>query len=926
MTLPSPSASRPAWHALSVEETLKRLDVGAEGLTGKQAAKRLSRFGPNRLPTAKSRGPLLRFLTQFHNVLIYLLLAACVVTALLGEWLDAGVILGVVLINSLIGFIQEGKAEKSLDSIRNMLAPRALALRDGKKQDVAAEDLVPGDVILLKAGDKLPADVRLLAARDFQVEEAALTGESVPVSKNTQAVDEDSLPGDRTGMAFSGTLAAYGQARGVVVGTGADTEIGRINAMLSEARSLTTPLLRQMDRFGNVLSLAIIALAALTFGFGLFLRDFAAGAMFMAAVGLAVAAIPEGLPAIMTITLAIGVQRMARRNAIIRRLPAVETLGSVTVICSDKTGTLTRNEMTVQTMRTMDAKIEISGAGYVPQGDFSRDEQKINVLDLPVVREMLQAALLCNDAEIEEDEGIWKARGAPTEAALITAAMKAGMDADAENTALPRVDVIPFSSEQKFMATMHRDAQGGRCLIILKGAPERILERCAFQRGAPEESAEDHPLATGFWEQEALRIASRGQRLLAIAVRDDDQDKSGLEQDDLEAGFVLLGLFGIIDPPREEAVEAAAKLIGQCVDVAQCRSAGISVKMITGDHVATATAIGLKLGIGVGRIALTGKDIEALDNDQLAAKMPDVDVFARVTPEHKLRLVKALQSRNQVVAMTGDGVNDAPALKRADVGVAMGRGGTEAAKEASDMVLADDNFASIASAVEEGRTVYDNIKKAILFILPTNGGQALVVMAAIFFGLGAADAAGAFVLPISPPQILWINMVTAVSLALALAFEPAESNVMRRPPRDSGEPLVSRFLLWRIGFVSVALTVGALGHYLYLLHQGGSQELAATAAVNTLVFGQICYLFNSRFIHESALTRNAFFGSSAVLWSIAGLLLLQLAFTYARPMQMLFRTQGLDPAAWLRIFLFGGTLFVLVEAEKFIVRRFVQGR
>ncbi|PTN34372.1 cation-transporting P-type ATPase [Desulfonatronum sp. SC1] len=909
--------AKQSWHALDTSEVFQRLESGEKGLKATEAARRLERYGPNELPMVKGRGALMRFLAQFNNVLIYLLLAAAVITGLLGEWLDMGVILGVVLINALIGFVQEGKAEKSLDSIRNMLAPSAVVLRDGNKQDLPATKLVPGDVILLKAGDKLPADVRFFKVRDLQVEEAALTGESVPVDKAADPVEEDSSLGDRSGMGFSGTMVTYGQGHGVVVGTGKDTEIGRISEMLSDVQSLTTPLIKQLARFGNLLSVAIIGMAAVTFAFGYLFQGLAPGEMFMAAVGLAVAAIPEGLPAIVTITLAIGVQRMARRNAIIRSLPAVETLGSVTVICTDKTGTLTRNEMTVQTLRTADRSVTVSGVGYAPEGAFRQDHAAYDPLaDERGVQEMLRSGLLCNEAEIVQAEEGWKAQGAPTEAALVTAALKAGLSQKEENDRHARLDVIPFSSEHKFMATLHQDAQGGR-LIILKGAPEKVLERCENQRSEGGEA----PLDTSFWGREEQRIASKGQRLLAVAMRRVDEGRERLTMDDVAGGFTMLGLFGIIDPPREEAVEAADKLIGDCEIRVNCHSAGINVKMITGDHVVTAKAIGFKLGIGDGETALTGKDLDAMSDDELRQRVTDVDVFARVTPEHKLRIVTALQARNKIVAMTGDGVNDAPALKRADVGVAMGRSGTEAAKEASDMVLADDNFASIANAVEEGRTVYDNIKKAILFILPTNGGQALVVIAAIFLGLGMADAVNGFSLPISPPQILWINMVTAVSLALALAFEPAERNVMRRPPRKPDEPLVSRFLLWRISFVSVLLTIGALGHYLFMLDGGSTQELAATTAINTLVFGQICYLFNSRFIYESSLNRTAFLGSSAVLWSILVLVVLQLAFTYAPPLQFLFRTEGLGLGPWLRIFVFGIVLFLLVEGEKFLWRR-----
>ncbi|MFP4391440.1 MAG: cation-transporting P-type ATPase [Desulfohalobiaceae bacterium] len=906
-------SSKILWHAAPVQEALQRLNSTEQGLSEKEAEIRLQRFGLNKLAQAVKKGPLQRFLLQFHNVLIYALLGAAAVTVLLQEWLDAGVIFGVTVVNALIGFIQEGKAEKSLESIQGMLAPKALVQRDGQHRSVPAEELVPGDVVLLKAGDKVPADLRLLEARDLQVEEAALTGESVPVSKSVHEVDEDASLGDRASMVFSGTLVTYGQGRGLVTATGQQTEIGRISSLLTQVETLTTPLLKQMARFGQWLTIAILACAALTFAFGFLIKGFAPGEMFMAAVGLAVAAIPEGLPAIMTITLAIGVQRMAKRRAIIRRLPAVETLGSVSVICSDKTGTLSKNEMTVQTVSTPEKQFQVTGVGYEPKGGFQLSGEDIDPeQEHPELLHILRGALLCNDASVYSRDGSWVLEGSPTEGALIVAGLKAGLDQRQENELWPRKDSIPFSSENKLMATLHHDHQG-RAFIYLKGAPERIWERCSAQAGGRDKVQD---LDLEFWQEQAREIASRGQRLLALAWKEVPGDKQDLEFSDLEDGFTFLALFGIIDPPREEAIKAAALLIGRCVSIDQCQSAGIVVKMITGDHVLTAKAIARELGIDNWEEALTGQDLERMSQQELEQKVPYVDVFARTSPEHKLRLVQAIQANKQTVAMTGDGVNDAPALKRADVGVAMGRGGTEAAKEASDMVLADDNFASIANAVEEGRTVYDNLKKAILFILPTNGGQALVIIASILLGLGMLDAEGHFVLPITPPQILWINMVTAVTLALALAFESPEANVMRRPPRPPDEPIISGFLIWRVAFVSLILVLGTLGHYVWILDQGASQDLAGTAAINTLVVGQIFYLLNSRHIYVSVWNPKALLDSRAVLWSVLAMIVLQLIFTYAGPMQYLFQTQGLDAAAWSRIIAFGLLLFILVELEK----------
>ncbi len=892
------ASGQQSWHSLDTDRVLDAVGAGPDGLDGAAVASRQARFGPNTLPQPARRGPLLRFLLQFHNVLIYVLLAAAVGTALLQHWLDTGVILGVVVINALIGFVQEGKAEQALDAIRDMLSPRALVLRDGQRRTIPAEELVPGDVVFLQAGDKVPADLRLLRTHNLRIDEAVLTGESVPVDKQTDAVDSDADLGDRTCMAFSGTLVAFGQGRGLVVATGADTQIGRISALLGEVETITTPLLRDIAVFGRWLSVAIVVLAAITFAFGLWVRDYHILDMFLAAVSLAVAAIPEGLPAIMTITLAIGVQRMAARNAIIRRLPAVETLGSVTTICSDKTGTLTRNEMTVKSIVTAEARYEVGGVGYDPHGGFSLEGADIDPGDHPVLWEALRGMMLCNDAELHKRGTGWVLEGEPTEGALLAAALKGGLDHRDMGERYPRDDVIPFDSAYKYMATLHRQHQdGGRGFICLKGAPEKVLELCATEMTSDGERDID----TAEWHRRIDDIAAGGQRLLAVAVKSVEPDKRTLATSDLkDGGLTLVALCGIIDPPRDEAIAA----------VAQCQDAGIEVKMITGDHAVTASAIAAELGIANGRV-MSGHELEALTDTDMEQVVADVSVFARATPEHKLRLVRAIQARGQVVAMTGDGVNDAPALKRADVGVAMGIKGTEASKEAAEMVLADDNFASIAHAVEEGRTVYDNLRKAILFLLPTNGGQGFTIVAAILLGL---------TLPLTPVQVLWVNMVTAVTLALALAFEPAEPGLMERPPRPPATPILSGFLLWRVAFVSLLLVVGTFGHFLWMEWQGTSLELARTAAINTLVMGQVFYLFNSRYILEPVCNRAGLLGSRPVLLAIAVLIVLQGLFTYAPPLQALFGTAGLGWQAWWRILAFGVTVFVLVELEKALFR------
>ena len=885
------------WHARSADAAIEELATRPEGLRRDEVAQRLAACGPNRLRPPQARGPLLRLLAQFHNVLIYVLLGAGVITAALQHWIDAAVIFGVVVINAVVGFVQEGKAERALDAIRDMLSPSATLMRDGRRVTLPAEDIVPGDIVLLQSGDKVPADLRLIRARGLQIQEAVLTGESLPVEKATAPVDEAAALGDRSSMAYSGTLVTRGQASGIAVATGDRTEIGHISALLGGVEALTTPLLRQMGGFSRWLTVAILLLAVVTFVFGIALRDYDAADMFLAAVALAVGAIPEGLPAVMTITLAIGVQRMAGRNAIIRHLPAVETLGSVSLICTDKTGTLTRNEMTVRSIATRHHLFALTGTGYAPSGEFLLNGKEVALEDHPLLREMAQGAFLCSDAVVRETEGAWIVEGDPTEGALVSAAMKAGIDPDFESRAWPRTDVIPFESEHRFMATLHHDHEGNAVMHV-KGAPERILEMCDGQRGR--EGCE--PLDLSYWQARVAEISASGQRVLALAARRTTSEHRELRFDDVGRGLTMVGLFGLLDPPRQEAIAA----------VARCQAAGIRVKMITGDHGETARAVAAQLGLINAAEVLTGLQIDALDDAALRARAAEIDVFARTSPEHKLRLVQSLQAGGRVVAMTGDGVNDAPALKRADVGVAMGLKGTEAAKEAAEMVLADDNFATIAQAVEEGRTIYDNLKKAIIFILPTNGAQALIVVAAIALGM---------TLPLTAVQILWVNMVSAVTLALALAFEPAESDVMRRAPRRPDEPILSGFLVWRVAFVSAILLLGTFGLFAWERSQGAGIELARTVAVDALVMIEVAYLFNTRYLRDPVINRAGLLGSRPVLIAIAVVLGLQLLFTYAPPMQVLFETRPVSLLSWCLIVLVAAAALILVEAEKWVSRK-----
>ncbi|GAB3379240.1 cation-transporting P-type ATPase [Azotobacter armeniacus] len=885
------------WHTLEREDVRQRLRTGPGGLKAAEIGSRLERYGPNRLAPPKRRGPLLRFFLQFHNVLLYVMLVAAAITAALGHWVDTGVLLAAVVINAIIGFIQEGKAEAALDAIRAMLSPRATVIREGTRCEIDAAELVPGDWVQLASGDRVPADLRLISVKDLRVEEAALTGESLPVEKGCDAVAADAPLGDRYGMAYSGTLVVHGQASGIVVATGIDTELGRINQLLAGLQTLSTPLLRQIDRFGRLLAVAILAMATAAFLLGTLGRGHAPAEMFMMAVALAASAIPEGLPAIMTVTLALGVQRMARRNAIIRRLPAVETLGSVTVICSDKTGTLTRNEMTVLRVICAGHAFDVGGVGYAPVGDLSLDGRIVDTELYPALALAIRAGVLCNDARLREEKGCWQVEGDPTEGALLVLGGKAGFTQQLAAEAWPRIDSIPFESEHRFMATFHRDADGDPWIFV-KGAPERIIEMCTSQLGHEGEA----PLNADYWRRMATDTAAHGLRLLALACRRAAPVDGHLDFADAEEGYTLLALVGIIDPPREEAIKA----------VAECHRAGIRVKMITGDHAETARVIGAQLGIGVGKPAITGAEVALMDAAELRRVAMEIDVFARSSPEHKLRLVQALQEDGQVVAMTGDGVNDAPALKRADVGVAMGLKGTEAAKEAADMVLADDNFASISSAVREGRAVYDNLKKFILFMLPTNGGEALVVLAAILFELA---------LPLTPAQVLWINMVTSSTLGLALAFEPGERNLMTRRPRPPGEALLSGFFVWRVLMVSVLMMIGALGLFLWEMGRGNDIASARTMAVNAVVAGEMFYLINSRFIFAPALGHEGLTGNRSVLLAIAACIGLQLAFTHTPQMQTIFGSAALSAGEWLKVAGAGLLVFVVAELEKLVIRR-----
>lgn len=887
-------SGRVAPHALDPQDVLDALGSRIGGLDTQEVQERLKTYGQNRLPVAAKRGVFVRFLSQFHNVLIYVLIASAVVTAFMQHWVDTGVIVAVVLGNAVVGFLQEGRAEEAMNAIRGMLAPHATVLRDGRRTSIDACEIVPGDLVLVEAGDRSPADLRLLEARRLKVEEAALTGESVPVDKSTDPVAVDAELGDRSSMLYSGTLVAAGTGRGVVVATGMTTEIGKISGMLQTVETLSTPLVRQMDVFARWLTLFILIIAALLLAYGLVVGHLPFSELFMTIVGLSVAAIPEGLPAVMTITLAVGVQAMARRNAIVRRLPAIETLGSVSVICTDKTGTLTRNEMVVASLVAARHVYAVDGEGYAPEGAVRWNEADADPRDHAVLTEFARAAGLCNDAVLHAQEGAWRVEGDPMEGALMALAGKiTGGGSDPFTAGWRRVDAIPFDAAHRYMAVLHIDDDEQQHVHV-KGAPEAVLALCAEQRMPDGKAA---PLEGLYWEKMVESLASEGQRVLAVAVGAPPNGRNHLIQGDLPGTLTLIGLVGLIDPPRPEAIVA----------VADCHEAGIRVKMITGDHAATARAIAGMIGLKNVERVLTGADIDRMDDATLAIAAIDTDIFARTSPAHKLRLVTALQSQALTVAMTGDGVNDAPALKRADAGIAMGVKGSEAAKEAAELVLADDNFASIAAAVREGRTVYDNIKKVISWTLPTNAGEAATIITALFLGLA---------LPVTAVQILWINLVTAITLGLALAFEPSEEGTMRRPPRRRDEPLLTGDLIWHVCLVSLLFAAAVFGIFFYALDKGHSLELARTMAMNTVVVMEIFHVFFIRNIYGTSLTWQAVRGTKVIWICVISVTMAQFAVTYLPFMQSLFGTESVPLQDGLVIVGLGCVFFALVEIEK----------
>jgi magnesium-transporting ATPase (P-type) len=880
-------------HAAAWEDVARALDSGIQGLSSTEVARRLERYGPNQLPEARRPSALFRFVKQFHNVLIYVLIASAALTAALGHFVDTGVILAVVIANAFIGYFQEGRAEQAMEAIRSMLSPHTSVLRDGRRQMIASAEVVPGDVVLLEAGEKVPADLRLFEARALRVQEAVLTGESVPVEKEIAPVAPDAVLGDRSSMAYGGTLVAGGTGRGIAVATGPTSEIGRISGMLAGVEVLTTPLVEQMDAFARWLSLLILLIAGLLLAWSASVERLPFDEAFMAVVGLSVAAIPEGLPATLTITLAIGVQAMARRNAIVRRLPAIETIGAVSVICTDKTGTLTRNEMVATAIATSGRLYGVGGTGYAVEGAVMVEADPVEVAAHPSLQELARIATLCNDAVLHRQDHGWAVAGDPMEGALLALAGKLDPEGGIPAHDWRRLAEIPFDSRHRYMATLDAGSDG-RAMVSAKGAPEQILALCVDQHG---QDGRAEPLDRDYWHSKVEELAAGGRRVLAFAAAAASPGAGNLTDGDLRGRLTMIALVGLIDPPRPEAIAA----------VAECIDAGIRVKMITGDHAATASAIGRQIGLLRPDRVLTGAQLERMSDSDLSAAVIDTDVFARTSPEDKLRLVTALQAHGLTVAMTGDGVNDAPALKRADAGIAMGRKGSDAARESADIVLADDNFASIVAAVREGRTVYDNIRKVISWTLPTNGGESLTIVVALLFGMG---------LPVSAIQILWINLITGITLAIALAFEPTEENTMRRPPRRRDAPLLGGALVWHILFVSLLFLAFVFGIYFYAVDRGYEVELARTMAVNMLVVLEIFHLFFIRNIYGTSLTWWAVRGTRAVWTALAVIVPAQFAMTYVPFLQDIFGTRPIGLFDGMLIVASGAIFFAVIEVEK----------
>ena len=898
--------SKTSWHSLPAEQVAEMLQTDPkQGLGLSEANNRLQKFGENTMSVKKEKSLVISFLLQFKQPLVLILIIAGSITSMLQQWIDTGVIFGVVIANAVIGFIQERKADKAIQALARIVKSENIVIRNGEKTRLLSSEIVPGDMVQLRSGDKIPADMRLYHTKDLKIDESILTGESISVKKRTEVFTSNTILAERKNMAYGGTLVTNGYGVGIVVLTGDDTETGKISQTMIKAEKLETPLTRRISYFSKKLLFVILGLSILTFIFGILFTQRTTTELFMEVVALSVAAIPEGLPAAMTITLAIGVGHMAKRNAIIRKLPAVETLGSTTIICSDKTGTITENQMTVSEIYAGGKLFGVSGTGFQPTGEIKHNHVNIDLKEHETLKECLITGLLCNDSDLIQKENHWEAKGDPTEVALITAAHKANLKQTLAES-FYRIDVIPFESHLQFMATLHDNA--GDKIVYVKGSVEKILAMSSYQ-------SNDH---TGLEDLTEINIsklheiaddmASKGLRVLAFAKKKIVNGNNKVEISDVDNGLIFLGFQAMLDPPRPEVIEA----------IRECQNAGIRVKMITGDSLKTAISIGKQIGLHqpsqqnqLDLMTITGKELQECSEGSLVEIVDKTDVFARILPEQKFLIVKALQSKGNIVAMTGDGVNDAPALKQADVGIAMGITGTEVAKEASDVILTDDNFASIKAAVEEGRRILDTLIKFITWTLPTSFGEGLVVLVAIFTGI---------LIPILPVQILWINMATVLTLGTMLIFEPKESDVMKRPPRRPNSPIITKDLIIQIVIVSLCVLISAYGLFEWSMRDGSTVEEARTIAVNTIVMIEIFYLFNCRSLTKSIL-KIGFFSNKFIFLGVGIMILLQIGFTYIPVMNEIFQSKPIGIESWLKIIGVSVTTFLIIEITKFVSNR-----
>ncbi len=881
------------WYQLGIKEIFQKLGSSENGLSESEAQQRLAQYGPNKLAEEEKVSRLAILLHQFTSPLIYILLVAGVVTLFLQEYIDSGVIFAVVILNAVIGYMQEYKAEESVRALKKMVVSKAKVLREGHEKEIRSEDLVPGDIVLLASGVRVPADLRLIKTIELKVEEAMLTGESVPAEKKAHLIDQPNLtPGDQKNMAFMGTIVVSGRAKGVVVESGKSTVLGRIAQEVKDVGMVKAPLQEKIHAFAKAIGLIVLGASSLLFVIGLLLGE-SAKDMFMTAVAAAVATIPEGLPIVVTIAMAVGVARMARHNAIIRKLPAVETLGSTTVIGSDKTGTLTKNEMTVKLIFDGKHTYEVEGSGYEPKGSFLHDGISVDLADRKRLASVLRIGLLCNESNIYEEDGQYKVDGDPTEGALIVSAMKAGINPEKERERYQQIAIVPFESDFGYMATLHKHK--GEKVIFVKGAPEKVLQMCIQYPDGSALNAKDMMHAASDFAKEGLRV-------LAFAYKEAADDMEDLTHGDAESGLTFAGLQGMIDPPRPEAIEA----------IEECKKAGIRVVMITGDHAITAKAIAGKIGIGDEHAAvLTGREIEELSDAELFDRVKTISVYARVSPQHKLRITEQLKKHGEIVAVTGDGVNDAPALKMAHIGIAMGKTGTDVAKEASDMVLADDNFSSIFHAVREGRIVFDNIRKVTFFLIPTGVAAILSILTTMVMGVP---------IPYVPAQLLWINLVTNGLQDVALAFEPGEKGVTERPPRPPQEGIMNRLLIERTVLVGVLISAGVVFNFLTSLHHGESLEKARTVAVTTMVFFQFFQAWNSRSELQSVFRINPL-GNPFLFYSMIAAFLAQLSVIYVPALQWVFRTEPISVYEWMQIIMVASTVIIAVEIDKWLRRK-----